>query len=53
MRKLMLAGALALGTASFAVPAAAQVQVPAGLVNVTVGNVILQDILTDIRDHRA
>ncbi len=48
MRKLMLAGALALGTATFAVPAAAQVQLPAGLVNVTVGNVILQDILTDV-----
>ena len=48
MRKMMMAGALALGTASIAVPAAAQVQVPAGLVNVTVGNVILQDILTDV-----
>ena len=48
MRKLILAGALALGTASLAMPASAQVQVPAGLVNVTVGNVILQDILTDV-----
>ena len=48
MRKLILAGALALGTASLTMPAAAQVQVPAGLVNVTVGNVILEDILTDI-----
>ena len=48
MRTLMLAGALALGTASLAVPAAAQVQLPAGLVNVTVGNVVLEDILTDI-----
>lgn len=48
MRKLILAGALALGTASIAMPASAQVQVPSGLVNVTVGNVILEDILTDI-----
>ena len=48
MRNIMLAGALALGTASVAAPAMAQVQVPNGLVNVTVGNVILQDILTDI-----
>ena len=48
MRKIMMATALALGTASIATPAAAQVQVPAGLVNVTVGNVILQDILTDV-----
>ena len=48
MRKLVLATALALGTASMAAPAAAQIQVPAGLVNVTVGNVILEDILTDV-----
>ena len=48
MRKLILAGALALGSASLAMPASAQVQVPSGLVNVTVGNVILQDILTDV-----
>ena len=48
MRNLILAGVLALGTASLTMPAAAQVQVPAGLVNVTVGNVILEDILTDI-----
>ncbi len=48
MRKFLLAGALALGTASLAMPASAQVQVPAGLVNVTVGNVILEDILTDV-----
>jgi hypothetical protein len=48
MRKFILAGALALGTASLAMPASAQVQVPAGLVNVTVGNVILEDILTDV-----
>lgn len=48
MRKFILAGALALGTASLAMPASAQVQVPSGLVNVTVGNVILEDILTDV-----
>ena len=48
MRKMMMAGALALGTAAIAVPATAQVQVPSGLVNVTVGNVILEDILTDV-----
>ena len=48
MRTLILAGALALGTASLAAPASAQVQVPGGLVNVTVGNVILEDILTDV-----
>lgn len=48
MRKMMMAGALALCTAATAVPATAQVQVPAGLVNVTVGNVILEDILTDV-----
>ena len=48
MRNLMMAGALALGTVAMVSPAAAQVQVPNGLVNVTVGNVILQDILTDV-----
>lgn len=48
MRKMMMAAALALGTASIAVPAASQIQVPQGLVNVTVGDVILQDILTDV-----
>ena len=48
MRKILMAGALALGTASIAIPASAQVQVPSGLVNVTVGNVILEDILTDV-----
>ena len=48
MRIKLMAAALALGTASIAAPAIAQVQVPAGLVNVTVGNVILQDILTDV-----
>ena len=48
MRKMMMAGALALGTASLAIPATAQVQVPSGLVNVTVGNVVLENILTDV-----
>ena len=46
MRNLMMAGALALGTATMASPAAAQVQ--NGLANVTVGDVILRDILTDV-----
>ena len=48
MRNLVFATALALGSVSLAAPAAAQIQAPAGLVNVTVGNVILEDILTDI-----
>jgi hypothetical protein len=48
MRKMMMAGALALCTTAITVPATAQVQVPSGLVNVTVGNVILEDILTDV-----
>lgn len=48
MRKLMIAASLALGSAAVAMPATAQVQVPAGLVNVTVGNVILNDILTGV-----
>lgn len=47
MRNYMIAGALALGTVALT-PAAAQVQVPSGLVNVTVGDVILKDILTDV-----
>ena len=42
MKKLIMAVAL-----TAAVPAMAQVQVPSGLVNVTVGNVILQNILSD------
>jgi cobalamin biosynthesis protein CbiD len=51
MRKLALATALA--AATFAVPTIAQVSAPqinapAGLIPVTVGNVILQDILTDV-----
>ena len=45
MRKLMIGAAVAL---AMAVPAAAQVQVPSGLVNVTVGNVVLENILTDV-----
>ena len=48
LKKTALVAALALGSISLSVPATAQVQVPAGLVNVTVGNVILQDILTDV-----
>ena len=48
MRNVIMAAALAVGTTAFAVPATAQVQLPAGLVNVTVGNVILEDILTDV-----
>jgi cobalamin biosynthesis protein CbiD len=48
MRKMMMAGALALCTTSLSIPATAQIQVPSGLVNVTVGNVILEDILTDV-----
>ena len=48
MRKIMMAAALSLGTASLAVPASAQIQAPVGLIPVTVGNVILEDILTDV-----
>ena len=48
MRTIMMAAALALGTATAAGPASSQIQVPVGLVNVTVGNVILEDILTDV-----
>ena len=48
MRNLMMAGALALGTVAMVSPATAQVQIPSGLVNVTVGDVILRDILTDV-----
>jgi hypothetical protein len=53
MRKIALATALSLAATSIAVPAAAQVtapqvNAPAGLIPVTVGNVILQDILTDV-----
>ena len=45
MRKFMIGAAMALGT--MAIPAAAQNQKTGGLVNVTVGNVILEDILND------
>ena len=46
MRKLMMAAALARATTT--APVAAQnVQVPAGLVNVTVGDVTLENILSD------
>ena len=48
LKKTALAAALALGSISMTAPAIAQVQLPAGLVNVTVGNVILQDILTGV-----
>jgi|GEM_PF-3369945 len=51
MRRIVIATALA--AASIAIPAAAQVSAPqinapAGLIPVTVGNIILQDILTDV-----
>lgn len=46
MRKMMMAAALALATT--AAPVAAQtIQVPSGLVNVTVGDVTLDNILSD------
>lgn len=54
MNKTLIAAALSLTATSIAIPAAAQVvtdpvvQAPAGLIPVTVGNVILQDILTDV-----
>lgn len=54
MRKPAITAAAALAAATIAVPATAQVttdpvvQAPAGLIPVTVGNVILQDILTDV-----
>ena len=47
MRKMMIAAALAVGTASISTPAASQIQIPSGLVNVTVGDVILNRILSD------
>ena len=47
MRKMMMAAALALGTASMSGAAYSQtIQVPAGLVNVTVGDVTLENILS-------
>ncbi|MGX7927060.1 hypothetical protein ACWPMX_10875 [Tsuneonella sp. HG094] len=53
MRTIAIAAALSVATATIAVPLAAQVSAPqvnapAGLIPVTVGNVILQDILTDV-----
>ncbi len=50
MKRLLIGASLALGTATMVAPASAQVNVPVqgGLVNVAVGDVILQDILTDI-----
>lgn len=48
MRKMMIAAALGLSAATLTVPAAAQsVQVPAGLVNVNLGDITLTDILSD------
>jgi len=44
MRKIMIAAALALGTASM--PAAAQIQA-GNLVNVNVSQILIQDILSD------
>lgn len=53
MHKIAFAAAASLAAASLAIPAAAQVSAPqinapAGLIPVTVGNVILHDILTDV-----
>jgi len=48
MNRMVIAAALSLAATSLAVPAAAQIQAPVGLIPVTVGNVILEDILTDI-----
>jgi hypothetical protein len=53
MRKIALVTALSLAATAVVAPAAAQVSAPqinapAGLIPVTVGNVILQDILTDV-----
>lgn len=54
MRNFAITTALSLAAATVALPAAAQVttdpvvQAPSGLIPVTVGNVILQDILTDV-----
>ena len=47
MRKMMIAAALAAGTALIATPATAQlVQAPAGLVVVNLGDITLTDILS-------
>ncbi|HEU4820384.1 MAG TPA: hypothetical protein VFS87_04430 [Qipengyuania sp.] len=54
MRNFAITTALSLAAATVVLPAAAQVttdpvvQAPSGLIPVTVGNVILQDILTDV-----
>lgn len=48
MRKMILAAALAVSPLVATLPAAAQVAIPSGLVNVTVGDVILKDILTNV-----
>ena len=53
MRKLAIATAMSLAAASVAIPAAGQVtapqiNAPAGLIPVTVSNIILQDILNDV-----
>ena len=53
MRNLAIMTAASLAAASLAIPAAAQVtapqiNAPAGLIPVTVSNVILQDILNDV-----
>ena len=46
--KMMMAAALAICTAGLSAPGAAQLTQQGGLVNVTVGDVILEDILTDV-----
>ena len=52
MRKLMIAAALAAATAT-AMPAAAQISLPAGLVNVTIQDVsILNNFLKICRSRR-
>jgi len=53
MRKIAIATAVSLAAATITIPAAAQVtapqiNAPAGLIPVTVGNVILEDILNDV-----
>lgn len=48
MRTMLIGAAAALAAAAVSVPATAQVQVPSGLVNVTVGDVVLDNILTDV-----
>jgi hypothetical protein len=48
LKHKMVAALAAASMASVAIPAAAQITGQGGLVNVSVGNVILQDILTDV-----